>query len=612
MRVLYIDQYFSTRAGISGTRGYEFARNMVQQGHKVTMITSASRYSSLFPQRQFIRRLNIEGIDVISLRVSYSHLMSFARRLWAFASFMILAIVLGVFQKRHDVVFATSTPLSVGVPGLLISLIRGTPFVFEVRDLWPKAPIELGVIKNQAAITLLRFLEKILYRHARHIVTLSPGMKDGIVARGISPEKVTVIPNACDLDLFSDLPDRNALRKEFGWEHKFVAVYAGAVGIANDLGYMLDVAAAYRKMGKDGFHLVIIGEGNDLPRVREKARNLELDFVEFIGPVTREKVAQYISCADIGLTIFKDLPVLATNSPNKFFDYLAAGIPVAVNSPGWTRAVVEENGAGIYLPANDLESAAHRLSDLQKDNGRRKKMARAAMKLAKEKYERGVLLVQMLEVLEEAAARSASGVEYAVKSALDIIFALAVVVILSPVFLAVALAVKLDSSGPIFFTQKRVGKNGRGFTMIKFRTMIHGADKLGLGLNVGQGDDRITQSGRFLREWSLDELPQVFNILFRHMSLIGPRPALAEHVSRYDETQRKRLQARPGLTGLSQVSGRNALSWEDRLALDVRYVREYSLWLDIRIFFKTFAVVLSREGLYENHAGLDDDFNKFE
>jgi len=184
---------------------------------------------------------------------------------------------------------------------------------------------------------------------------------------------------------------------------------------------------------------------------------------------------------------------------------------------------------------------------------------------------------------------------------------LLVLIILSPVFLIIAVLIKVDTSGPAFFIQMRVGKNGIPFKSIKFRTMIQRATETGLGINIQQDDERITRVGKFLRTWSLDELPQIINVLKGDMSLVGPRPTLAYQVERYTEFQRKRLLAKPGITGWAQVNGRNAISWEERIKLDVWYVENWSLWLDFKIMLKTIKVVIKKEGLYGKD-GINDDF----
>jgi lipopolysaccharide/colanic/teichoic acid biosynthesis glycosyltransferase/UDP-N-acetylglucosamine:LPS N-acetylglucosamine transferase len=611
MRVLYIDQYFSTRKGISGTRSYEFARKMIKQGHTVTIITSASRYSSLYPQTQLIRRLDIEGIRVISARIDYSQKMGFLRRLWAFALFMCAATVLGIFEKRHDVVFATSTPLLVALPGMLIGLVRGTPFVFEVRDLWPRAPIELGVIANRFAIAALRVFEKVAYKAAKKIVALSPGMAKGIAETGIDEAKITVIPNAADLDLFDPTWNKTELRKHCGYEEAFVAVYAGTVGPANDLCTLIDVARFAQEQSAGAVQFRIIGEGNELSKVKSYAKEKGVTTVYFVDAMDRKSIAPYIAAADLGLTLFKDLPVLATNSPNKFFDYLAAGIPCAVNTPGWTADEIKNADAGIYLDPKNPEAAARAICDLAKDPARAQTMGQNARALAAQKFERGLLLDRLVGVLKSAMQPRAFGLEQLAKSGFDFLASLIGLIVLSPAILAIALAIKLDSPGPVLFRQKRVCRNGRFFSVFKFRTMTRGAAEEGLGLNVEAGDSRITKVGHFLREWSLDELPQLINVLLFQMSIVGPRPTLPEQVEKYDAVQKRRLLVKPGLTGLAQVSGRNALPWARRIEFDVKYVDDFSLRLDLSILLKTAGVILSRQGLYESDAGKDDDFNKF-
>jgi undecaprenyl phosphate N,N'-diacetylbacillosamine 1-phosphate transferase len=194
-----------------------------------------------------------------------------------------------------------------------------------------------------------------------------------------------------------------------------------------------------------------------------------------------------------------------------------------------------------------------------------------------------------------------------IKIILDKIISLAALAILSPVFLLLAILIKLDSSGPVFFVQERIGKNGVLFQSIKFRTMIDRALERGLGSNIKQDDERITRMGKFLRTWSLDELPQIINVLTGDMSIVGPRPTLPYQVERYNDFQRRRLLVKPGITGWAQVNGRNAISWEQRIKLDVWYIDNWSLRLDGVILAKTVSVVIRKEGLY-GKGGVNDDF----
>ena len=191
------------------------------------------------------------------------------------------------------------------------------------------------------------------------------------------------------------------------------------------------------------------------------------------------------------------------------------------------------------------------------------------------------------------------GVDSKMKRTLGIFLSGAVLVVSSPLSLVIAVLVKLDSKGPVFFIQDRVGKDGKPFRAYKFRTMLHGAADQGAGLIIeGQDDPRITKVGKFLRRWSLDELPQFINILKDEMSVVGPRPTLPYQVQQYDEFQRRRLEVKPGITGWAQIHGRNVLSWPERIEYDVWYVDNWSFRLDMEIILKTFGVLFKREGLY--------------
>jgi lipopolysaccharide/colanic/teichoic acid biosynthesis glycosyltransferase len=191
------------------------------------------------------------------------------------------------------------------------------------------------------------------------------------------------------------------------------------------------------------------------------------------------------------------------------------------------------------------------------------------------------------------------------KRALDLLLACAAGVVAVPVLAVLALLVKVESRGPVIFRQERVGLNGRAFWIYKLRTMVEGADRIGAGLYAEANDPRFTRIGLFARRFSLDELPQVFNILRGDMSVVGPRPMLRMTVDEYADAYREILHAKPGVTGLAQVNGRNALSRSRRLAYDAQYARECSLSGDLRILWRTIAVVVRGDGQL-NSQGRED------
>lgn len=410
MNVLYIHQYFCTRAGRSGTRSYEFARFLVQQGHRVTMLTSDSDLSDVrVPEGRSCVRTTIEGIDVVAVRTPYSQHFGVAGRIQSFLRFMASSSWVACRLPRPDVVLATSTPLTVGVPGMLASARHRVPLVFEVRDLWPEAPIQMGVIRNPLVIAGLRAFERLVYRRSAHIIALSPGMKDGVVATGVDPSRVTMIPNCSDLDLFKPAPARPADLDRYDLRGRFVVGYAGSMGDANDVEVLLD--AAGRLAADPSIVFLLIGGGRQAEDLQARAARLGLANVRFAGSMPRQEVAEVLHAADVCAVLFKAIPVLATNSPNKLFDALAAGKPVLVNSNGWTRKLVQDHGVGRYAEPGSGESLAAEIRWLAAHRHEAAAMGRRARALAERDFDRQQQASVFSRVLARAAAGTAGSVE---------------------------------------------------------------------------------------------------------------------------------------------------------------------------------------------------------
>lgn len=399
MNVLYLHQYFATRSGSAGTRSYEFSRHLLSHGHTVTMVTAHRTGGGLSADRT----QNVDGIDVISLGGNYSNRMSMLRRLWEFARFTLRASRVRRSDVRHtpDVVVATSTPLTIGIPGVILARKFGVPLVFEVRDLWPEAPVQLQVLRGRPLIWAARKLERWIYRNADQIIALSPGMRDGVVAAGVDPERVTVITNGSDLDLFDPaLRDRDALTPFGISESSFVAVHAGTMGRANGLGYLVDAAAVLRERGETGIQILICGDGGTRDSLEARVRNEELDaLVRFAGRIPREDLGAVVSSCDTTITSFLDLPILATNSPNKLFDGLAAGAPCIVNSSGWTKDLVEDAGCGKFVDPQAPSELADALVELRDNTPLRAQQGAAARALAERTFARPLLAKSFETVL---------------------------------------------------------------------------------------------------------------------------------------------------------------------------------------------------------------------
>jgi glycosyltransferase involved in cell wall biosynthesis len=400
VRILYVHQFFATRESSLGLiRSYEFARRWVEDGHEVTMITSASRLPEKFSADRFVDG-EIDGIHVRAVRVPYSNYMGPAQRIRSFLTFMFGATRLAITAGKHDVVFATSTPLTAGVPGLIASRWHATPFIFEVRDLWPEAAIQMGVIKRHGLLGIVaKSLERMLYHRARFIVALSPGIAAGVIAEGIGPERVCMVPNSSDLDLFSPGAKDSELVERYGLAGKFVVGYAGAIGPSNDVeGNVPKAARILLDRGRDDIVFLIAGDGKSKPALEEMTE--PLGNVKLVGSVPKAEVPRLTRTADTLLVLFADKPILATNSPNKFFDGLATGRPMIVNSPGWTRQLVEDHDAGAYFPAGDGAALADVLERLADDPASVARMGANARTLAESCFARDILAEQVLALLE--------------------------------------------------------------------------------------------------------------------------------------------------------------------------------------------------------------------
>ena len=378
----------------------------MDRGHRVTIVSrdtrslEAGRHGR--PPGRLVAREQVDGIDVLFLNIPYANRYSKPVRLASFTAFTVAAGVAGALERKPNVVFASSTPLTIGIAGLATARLKRVPFVFEIRDLWPAVPVQLGALKSPPAVRSAEWLERRLYAGAERIVVLSEGAKQDLERRGVPAEKLSLIPNAADLDVFRPDVVDEGFRARHSLEGKFVALYAGAIGRANGLDQLVDAANALRRRGDDRVAIVVLGDGGERPRLEERAHELGLDNLRFLPPVAKEELAGIVGAADVTLTIFAPYPVLETNSPNKFFDSLAAGRPAIVNLDGWVRRLVEENDAGAWVPAGDSEALGWALSALAGDRERVERMGRNARDLAEREFSRDLMAERLERTLEEA------------------------------------------------------------------------------------------------------------------------------------------------------------------------------------------------------------------
>ena len=405
MKVIYLHQYFLTPDMPGGHRSYEMARRLVRAGHEVHMVTSAQ--SGLTGGARWRESVE-DGIHVHWASVPYSNHMGFTRRIVAFLQFAVRSTVRAL-RLDGDIIFATSTPLTIALPAVIASALKRVPFVFEVRDMWPDVPIAMGVIRNPAAIRLARWLEMLAYRRAAHVVALAPGMRDDIIAKGIPAERVSVIPNGCDVETFSARRAGPSPRDEHAWlgDRKLV-VCAGTIGVVHGVDYFVRLARSMRELDPT-LRFVAIGGGKERERVRRLAEQEGVlnDSFFMLDPVPAREVARWLQAADMATALIAGPRVLWKDAvQNKFFDALAAGVPIASNSDGWQARIAEAEGVGITLDPADADASARRLYAALNDTEWLAGVPERARRLATQRFHRDQL-AHDLDLLLRRVARDA-------------------------------------------------------------------------------------------------------------------------------------------------------------------------------------------------------------
>ena len=339
-------------------RSYQHARLLVEKGHAVELITTNAYYQSTNkPDQPFYTIAWEQGIKLHVIRVNYRNSMGFFRRVLSFLSFFIFSIIISIRLKRPDIVYASSTPLTVGFSGVIIAALKKTDLIFEVRDLWPDIPIELSLIKNRLLIRLCKKIEKIIYLSSKKIIVLSIGMAQILETRPESKGKVRCIPNGYDdysLDCAEILDPYEKIRTT---KETKICLYAGTLGYVNDVGYLVKLANEAVKINKN-IKFVLIGDGAEKAKIEGMIDGFSLqDYFVIISPKPKYELIKFIDYADVCFSTVLNNPVLFNNSANKYFDALGRGKPIILNYEGWQALEVRRNRLGLVIGENIQQSA---------------------------------------------------------------------------------------------------------------------------------------------------------------------------------------------------------------------------------------------------------------
>jgi len=398
MHILYFHQHFSTPQGAAGTRSYEMAQALLRAGHSVTMVCGsyAQGKTGLYgPFQKGHRRGIVDDINVIEFDLDYGNHMGFSQRVKVFLNFAFGSIKVAMCEPA-DVVFATTTPLTAGIPGIFARWFRRTPFVFEVRDLWPELPRAMGVITNPVVLWLMSALEWGSYHSADRLVGLSPGIVKGIAERGVDEERISMVPNGCDLQLFATPSE--AWRPEGVRDDQLLAIFTGTHGPANGLDAVLNAAALLQARKIDSIRIALVGQGREKGRLKARALAENLDNVLFLDPVPKSVLTGLMAGADLGLQTLRNVPAFYFGtSPNKFFDYISAGLPVLNNYPGWLTELIAEHDCGYAVEPDDPVAFADALIAAAENRKVLRQKGHNARALAESDFSRESLSMKWVE-----------------------------------------------------------------------------------------------------------------------------------------------------------------------------------------------------------------------
>ncbi|MFC2171114.1 glycosyltransferase family 4 protein [Acidobacteriota bacterium] len=405
MKLIYIHQHFVTNEGTSGTRSYDVSKHLVQKGHNVTMVCGICDQSS-FSSQPWWRLFHvhyIDGIKVVVCNSVYGNKMSVFRRMWSFMKFAGLALTTCLFEPSPDLIFATSTPLTVGIPGRIGAAVRRIPYIFEVRDLWPEDWVAAGQVKPGLFYKCWEWLEAFSYAKAKKILTVSTGFHERLLERGFAPERLATVALGADGKLFNNLKPDDDFISDLGLSGKTIAVYAGAHGDANGLHQIIEASEYLRD--RPDIAIMLIGDGKLKRQLKLSAVEKDLTNIYFPDPVPKHRLPDILTSCHMGLMILKQISRPWFVTPNKLFDYMFTGIPTIVNFPGTTAQLVEREGIGLVSLPGSAEDLASKIQYLADHPEEREMAGRRARQVAVLKYDRKII-AEELETIFRACLQS--------------------------------------------------------------------------------------------------------------------------------------------------------------------------------------------------------------
>jgi len=561
---------------------------LMNQGYDVYVVCSKGKWK---------KEIEGQGIKVKNIKIK--------RKISPLTDLITLLQLFFYFKKKKFDIVHTHTPKP-GLLGQLAAKIAGVPVVINtVHGLYFQK--DSSPFKRKFFI----YIEKIAAKCSTLIFSQNKEDINTMVKEKIANiKKIKHLGNGVDINKFNTLRFSEKFivnkKRELGIKNNLKIV--GTVGrLVKEKGYLELFKAFKLVLEKFPETLLLIIGPEDLEKKDAFSPTIVKDYgiknnVIFLGE--RTDTDELYSLMDVFI-----LASHREGFPRTIIEAMASKLPVVATDIRGCREAVENETTGKLVPPHDSRALAEEIIYFLNNPDKAKEIGGNGRKKAELEFDERVVFDKIKrEYAILLECKKSRRVQLAIKRILDLLVSFIGLLILLPLFIIIAILIKIDSRGPVFFRHERIGKNGKPFYPYKFRTMVQGAINKGLGVTVAKDDERITKLGKFLRKWGIDEFPQLINVLKGEMSLVGPRPTLRYQVEKYNDFEKKRLLVKPGLAGWALIHGRNSLSWNERIKYDVWYVEHWSLWFDIKIIFKTFYLIfIKQEGVY-GKSGVNDPF----
>ncbi len=401
MKILLLNQAFVSPNEPGHTRHFEMAQFLRARGHELVIVASDLNYQTgqrTVERTGLFAEQMIDGVRILRAYIFPALHRSYFWRIISFLSFMFSSVWTALTVKDADIIMGTTPPIFQAVSAWVVAVIRRKPFLLEVRDLWPEFGVSMGVLKNPILISLARWLENFLYARAMHILVNSPAYKDYMLGKGVPENKITYIPYGTDVDMFNPDVDGSSVRRDLGLENKFVVLYAGALGQANDIDTIL--RAAERLNHELKIRFVLFGDGKERARLELESKRMKLTNVVFAGVCPKKEMPLVVASSDVCLAILQDVPMFRTTYPNKVFDYMAAARGTVLVIDGVVRDVIESSGGGVFVQPGNDDGLAKTILELSNDLQRVKQMGLNARAYLVKHLDRRDKLNDTLKLLE--------------------------------------------------------------------------------------------------------------------------------------------------------------------------------------------------------------------